>query len=134
MRLVPPLLLLDDSLYPADLFHRGVVLLTAALQVLRLEFQKTGVIPLVVPDAAVLKLDSPPGDLVQEVTVVGNDNICAAIVVQESLQPLNGLNIQMVGWLVQQQQIRIGKQQLRQLELGLLTAAEHRNRQLQVAF
>ena len=42
---------------------------------------------------------------------MGDRHDRAGIVVQEALEPSNGLGIQVVGWFVQQQHVRAGEQQ-----------------------
>ncbi len=58
-------------------------------------------------------------DLVQEVTVMGNNDNGVLKASQEVLQPLNRSQIQMVGRLVQQQDIRIAKESLCQQHTNL---------------
>ena len=58
-------------------------------------------------------------DHVQEVTVVRNDNHGAVAIVQRLLQPANGVDVQVVGRFIEQQDIRIGKQRLRQQDTQL---------------
>src|SRR5690606_14166101 len=49
---------------------------------------------------------------VQEVTVVGNDDHCAVALVENVLEPADGIDVQVVGWFVQQHDIGTGKQGL----------------------
>ena len=58
-----------------------------------------------VPDAG--------GDLVQEVAVVGHHHQAAGPLQQRPLQPFQGLQIEVVGGFVQQQQVRLLQQELR---------------------
>ncbi len=51
---------------------------------------------------AAVQLKNPARDVIQEVTVVGNRNDRAVVVVQEALQPRHGFSVQVVGGLVQQ--------------------------------
>ena len=60
--------------------------------------------------AAVLQLQNPLGDVVQEVPVVGDDNHRAGILAQRLLQPLDRFGVEMVGRLVQQQQVGLLQQ------------------------
>lgn len=64
-----------------------------------------------------LVVDDVLADVVQELGVVGNDDGCAGGVLQVFLEPLDVLDIQMVGRLIEQQNIRVlengtGKSQL----------------------
>ena len=53
-------------------------------------------------------------DHIQEVTVVRNNDHGAVTLVQHLLQPANGIDVQVVRRFVEQQDVRIGKQRLRQ--------------------
>lgn len=50
--------------------------------------------------------------LVQKITVMGYNNNRILKVDQELLEPSNRIEIQMVGWLIQKQNIRVAKQSL----------------------
>ena len=112
MRLIPAFLLVDNSLDPAYLAHLRFVFLAAAFKILRFQLKESRVIALIITNVAVFKFDRAVRDLIQEITVVGNYDICAAIVVKEFFEPLNRLNIKVVCRLVQEQQVGIRKQQL----------------------
>ena len=62
-------------------------------------------------------------DAVQERDVVGNEDKRILILVQVAFQPLDVLLIQVVGGLVQQQNVRLFQQELAQQHLGTLAAA-----------
>ena len=53
----------------------------------------------------------PPGYVIEEITIVGNGNNRSFILLQEMLEPLNGFSIQVVGGLVEQQNIGLLQQQ-----------------------
>ncbi|CAI8783898.1 protein of unknown function [Methylococcus capsulatus] len=53
-------------------------------------------------------------DAVEEMAVVGNDDHRAGPLVQHVFQPADGVDVQVVGRFVQQQDIRVGKQRLGQ--------------------
>ena len=63
---------------------------------------------------------------------MADDNHRALEVAQKVLQPVNGLNVKVVGRLVQQQQIAAREQELCQTQLAALTAAQaaHGHRKL----
>ena len=63
-------------------------------------------------------------DLVEEVTVMADDDDRVVKVQQEVFQPAHGLNVQIVGRLVQQQDIRAAKERLSKQDLDLLAAVE----------
>ncbi len=66
----------------------------------------------------------PVGYIVQEKTVVGDDDISPGKALEKVFQPLYGLDVQMVSGLVQKQQVGPAQEHFGQLELGLLPAAE----------
>ena len=51
--------------------------------------------------------------LVQEVAIVANNNHGALITIEHILQPTNGIDIKVVRWFIEQQDIWIRKQSLR---------------------
>ncbi len=57
-----------------------------------------------------------------------DDDDRAFIIRQKALQPLNGVNIQMVGWLIEKQDFRTAEQRLRQHNFDLfgIRAVAHR--------
>ena len=63
-------------------------------------------------------------DVVEEVAVVGYHDDRAEVLGQEVLQPCDGVNIQMVGRLVHEDDVRIPEQRLRQQDLHLLVAGQ----------
>ena len=54
---------------------------------------------------AVVELEDPPGDVVEEVAVVGDGHDRAVVVLQEALEPRHRLGVEVVGGLVEQQQV-----------------------------
>jgi len=73
---------------------------------------------------AVGNLDDPAHDAVQKIPVMGNHHHGAPEGVDIVLQPLGGVEIQMVRRLVQQQDIRVLQNQAAQIHPGLLAAGE----------
>ena len=90
-----------------------------------LGLQVGGIVALVGIQVAAVDLADPLGNVIQEVAVVGNGKHGAGIVVEEMLEPQDGLGIQMIGRLVEQQQVGSLKQQLAQGHATTLTAGEH---------
>ena len=74
---------------------------------------------------ATVQFQDPAGYVVQEVTVVGDGNHGAVVIVQEALQPGYGFGIQVVGGLVQQQHVRAGQQQAAQGHTATLTTRQY---------
>ena len=73
---------------------------------------------------AIIDIRNICADLIQEMTVMGNHDNRIFKVHQEILQPFDRMNIQMVGRLVQKQNIGIAEQCLCQKHLHLLSACQ----------
>ena len=96
-----------------------------------LGFQVGGVIARMREAPAIRQLDDPRGDHIQEVAVVRDKDDGAGELAQELLQPENGLGVQMVGGLVQQQQIRLGGQGAAERHAPLFAAGERPHQRIQ---
>ena len=70
-----------------------------------------GVIALIGNAPATIQFENPSGDVVEEITVMGDDQDSARIIAQMTLQPRHRFSIEMVGRLVKQQQLRLIEQQ-----------------------
>ncbi len=73
------------------------------------------------------------GDTIHEIPVVGNEQQGARVTGQPILQPQTGIQIQVVGGLVQQQQIRRPHQRLGQVQADAPATGKGRNRTIRVA-
>ena len=73
---------------------------------------------------AAIELEDPLGDVVEEVAVVGDRDDGAGVVLQEPLEPLDALGIEVVGRLVEQQQVGPRQQQAAQRDAAALAARE----------
>ena len=62
--------------------------------------------------AAVVQIGHVRAHHIQEVAVMGNDDHGAVARIQRLLQPADGVDIQVVGRFVEQQNIRVRKQRL----------------------
>ena len=82
------------------------------------------VVPAVELRPAVLDLDDPGDGAVQEVPVVGDGDHRAVESPDVLLQPLGGVEVQVVGGLVQQQDVRVLQDEAAQVHPGLLPAGE----------
>jgi len=60
---------------------------------------------------ATVEFEDPAGHMVEEVTVVGDGDDGALVLLQVALQPLDALGIEVVGRLVEEQDVRLLKQQ-----------------------
>ena len=63
-------------------------------------------------DISLIDLDDFRDDPVQEIPVMGHDEHSSGIVEQIGFQPGDGVHIQVVGGLVQKDEIRMGEQKL----------------------
>ena len=102
----------------------GALLLLFLLQPLALLLQPGGVIALERVAAAALDLEDPVGDVVEEVAVVGDDHHRAREVAQRALEPGDALGVEVVGRLVEQQQVGLLEQQPAQRDAAPLAARE----------
>ena len=68
--------------------------------------------------------------LVEQVEVVADDQQRAAVLAHEVEQPGLGVDVEVVGGLVEQQQVAAGEQDARQLDAATLATAEHADGQV----
>ena len=101
-----------------------LVLLALHREPLGLLLQVRRVVALVRVGAAAVEFEDPLGDVVQEVPVVGDGQDRARVGGQVLLEPLHALGVEVVGRLVEQQQVRLGQQQLAQRHPAALTAGQ----------
>ena len=99
----------------------GLLLLFAAFLA---ELEVFGVVYLVVVDAAHRDLDGAGGDVVHKLTVVADDYHRLAVADEEVFEPLDGLDVEVVGGLVEEQHVGLLKEQLGQLDAHAPSAAE----------
>ena len=78
------------------------------------------------PRAAV-ELEDPAGDVVEEVAIVGDRDDRALVLGEVALEPVDGLGVEVVGRLVEQQQVGRGQQQAAQRDAAALAAGELRD-------
>ena len=76
--------------------------------------QEAGVVAVPVDQATTVQLQNPGCQVLQEGTVVGDEQYSALEVLQGLFQPGNRADVQVVGRFVEQQQVRFGNQCLRQ--------------------
>ena len=93
-------------------------------EALGLLLQVGRVVALVGVRAAAVELEDPLGDVVEEVPVVGDGQDGALVVGEVLLEPQHALGVEVVGRLVEQQQVGLGQQQLAQRHAALLTTGE----------
>ena len=94
------------------------------------QFHKLGVVDTIVVSLAAGNFNGPVGHIINESTVVADQQHSLGFGLKELFKPLNGLNIKMVGRLVEEQDIRLAQKYLGKLyphtpatgELGCGTA------------
>ena len=100
------------------------VLLALDGQALLLLLQVGGVVALVRVGAAAVELEDPLRDVVEEVPVVGHGQDGAGVLREVLLQPQHALGVEVVGRLVEQQQVGRLEQQLAQRDAAALTTRQ----------
>ena len=86
--------------------------------------QPGGIIALVGNAAAAVELEDPAGDVVEEIAVVGDDQDRARIALEVAFEPGDGLGVEVIGRLVEQQQVGRFEQEPAQRDAPLLAARE----------
>ena len=74
--------------------------------------------------AAAIELENPAGDVVEEVAIVRDGDDRAGIVLEEALEPGDRFGVEMVGRLVEQQQVGRLQQQPAQRDAAALAARQ----------
>src|SRR5262249_3411364 len=116
-----PLELLRDLPLP-----RGRLLLLDG-EALLLRLEPRGVVALERDRGAAVELEDPLGDVVEEVAVVRDGDDAARILREVLLEPRDALGVEMVGRLVEQQEVRLLEQDLAERDAAALAAGEHRD-------
>ena len=101
-------------------------------KLLLLLFDVTGIVAGVVVELTEFEFVDLADYPVNEHPVVGDQDDGLGVFLQVAFQPLDRLHVQMVGRLVQQQDVRLDQQQLDEADLGLLAAGERRDRPVQI--
>src|SRR5690606_16698002 len=102
----------------------GLVLAGFLFEAFRLLLEPGGVVALVGDAAAAVEFEDPAGDLVEEIPVVGDDEDRALVFDEVFLEPGDGLGVEMVGGLVEQQEVGGLEQQPAEGDAALLAAGE----------
>ncbi len=99
-------------------------------QALALLLQPGGIIALPGDTIAAIQLEDPLGHVIQEIAIVGYRNDGAFVLLQVTLQPGDRFGIQVVGRLVEQQDIRFGQQQPAERDPAALATRKNAHRRL----
>ena len=115
--------------HPVELVSEALLELGVALaldlQASRLLLQVDGVVALVGVRVAAVELKDPLGDVVEEVAIVGDGDDGAGVLLEVLLEPLHALGVEVVGRLVEQEQVGLLQEQLAQRHTTLLATGEH---------
>ncbi len=104
-----------------------LVLAAFLFEPLLLLLEPRRVIALVGNAAAAIELENPAGDVVEEIAVVGDDEDGARIVAQVAFEPHHQLGIEVIGRLVEQQQLRLLQKQPAERDTPPLAAGKLRH-------
>ena len=77
--------------------------------------------------AAAVELENPAGDVVEEIAIVRDGDDGAGVVLEEALEPGDRFGVEMVGRLVEQQQVGRLQQQAAQRDAAALAARQRRD-------
>ena len=114
----------DELIELGDLLFALLVLRFEAGANLRLRHHHVVVAAGVGDDGLVVDVGDVRADAVQEVAVVRDGDERAFVVVEEILQPVDGVEVEVVGRLVEQQRLRLAEERLRQQHADLLAALQ----------
>ena len=97
------------------------------------QFHVFGIIDAVIVNFSQGNFDRSQANPVNKSPVVGNDNHGVGLRSEEIFEPLNGLNIQVIGRLVEQQNVRFQQKQLGQFDAHSPSAAKFSGRTVEIA-
>ena len=122
---------LRTGAYPLELFRERALACRALLllecETCLLLFEPAGVVALKWEAATTVDLENPASHVVEEVAIMGDGDDAALIVVQEAFEPGDRLGVEMVGRLVEQEQVGRGQKQTTKCDATLLATGEVRN-------
>jgi hypothetical protein len=93
-------------------------------EALSLLLQPGGIIAFVRNAAPAIEFENPAGDIVEKIAVMGDDQNCAGISAQMALEPGHRFRIEMVGWFVEKQKVRLLEKQSAERDAAALAAGE----------
>ena len=105
----------------------GGLLAAFLLEPLLLLLEPGRIIALVGNAAAAIELENPARDVVEEVAIVGDDEDRARIGAQMPLEPVDGLGVEMVGRLVEQEEVGLLEQEAAKGDAAALAARKRRH-------
>ena len=102
----------------------GGVFAAFLLKPLLFLYEPGGIVAFVRDTAAAIELENPARHVVEEITVVSYDKDRARIGAQMTFEPIDGLRVEMVGRLVEQQEFGLLEQQAAERDAAALAAGE----------
>ena len=87
-------------------------------------FCVSGVVAAVHADLGGIDLDDFRYNFIKEITVMGDDKYSTRIIQKISFQPGDAFHIEVVGWLIEEKDIRFGDQEFAECDTGLLSTGE----------
>ncbi len=106
-------------------FLAGAFLLFILAQAFLLLFQPGGIVAFPGNPVATVQFQNPTGNVVQEVTIMGNGDNGTSVALKMVFQPCHGFGIEVVGRFVQQQDIRFFQQQATQRDAAFFAAGQY---------
>ena len=104
------------------------LLLLLLLQPGALLLEPARVVALVGDAASAVELEDPAGDVVEEVAIVGDGYDGALVVLEVALEPGDRFRVEVVGRLVEQQQVGLAQEKAGKRDAALFSAGEGRSR------
>ena len=117
---------IHDALQTRDFFLLRIIVLHQLIIIFFLAFHEVRIISWITGRCAILNFIYHIYNVIKKHTVMGNNNDRLRIIFQIRLQPLDRCDIQVVGRLVQKQNIRFAQQQFDKCDLRLLSAGKFR--------
>ena len=114
----------DPGQLVLDRLLTALVLARFLFESLGLFLQIGGVIAFIDEVARAIELEDPVHHIVQEVAVMGDEDDVAGIIDQMLFQPGDAFGVEMVGRLIEQQDVRLFQQQTGQRHAALFTAGQ----------
>ena len=114
----------DELLHPGNLLVLMLLGLAQPLDAFGLCIEVLGVVADVVGDRAQRQVGDAADHRVEEVAVVGDQDDGVRVAAEVVLEPVAGLQVEMVGRLVEEQQARLAQQQLGQRQTHLPATRE----------
>ena len=117
---------IHDALQTRDFFLLRIIVLHQLIIIFFLAFHEVRIISWITGRCAILNFIYHIYNVIKKHTVMGNNNDRLRIISQIRLQPLDRCDIQVVGRLIQKQNVRLAQKQFDKCDLRLLSAGKFR--------